>query len=108
MRHRTPFHGSYAWKKLRRIAKIQARHTCERCGAFLPGKGELHVHHRKPVDTAPALGLEPLNFEVLCPACHNIVEPRTGESRPASGCDVDGNPLAPDHPWNRGGGLEKS
>jgi 5-methylcytosine-specific restriction endonuclease McrA len=78
--HRTTFHGTAVWKRARRVARIEARHTCARCGAFLPGKGELHVHHRKPVAKSMALALEPLNFEVLCPGCHNAIEPRTGGS----------------------------
>jgi 5-methylcytosine-specific restriction endonuclease McrA len=97
--HRTtPFHGSSEWKRARRIARIEANYTCVRCHAFLPGKGELHVHHKKPVVKAMALALEPLNFMVLCPECHNIVEPRTG-SRIKSGCDELGRPLDPSHPW---------
>jgi hypothetical protein len=91
------FHSTYAWKRTRRIAKIQARHTCARCRAFLPGKGQLHVHHRKPVTKSLALALEPLNFEVVCPACHNSIEPRSGT--PKLGCDLDGNPSSPEHPW---------
>jgi 5-methylcytosine-specific restriction endonuclease McrA len=91
------FHSTYAWQKARRVARIAARHTCERCGRFLPGKGELHVHHRKPVAKSIALAFEPLNFSVLCPPCHNIVEPRTGT--PKLGCDIDGKPLSDDHPW---------
>jgi 5-methylcytosine-specific restriction enzyme A len=94
------FHGSAAWKKARRIARIEARHTCARCNAYLPGKGELHVHHRKPIERAPALALEPLNFMVLCSECHNVVEPRTG-SRQRLACDEQGRPLDKAHPWFR-------
>ena len=93
------FHSTYAWKKTRRIARIEAQHTCARCNAFLPGKGELHVHHKKPVERAPALGFEPLNFMVVCPGCHNREEPRTGT--PKLGCDELGMPLSEDHPWFR-------
>jgi 5-methylcytosine-specific restriction endonuclease McrA len=98
-RHRTTFHGTAVWKRARRIAKIEAKHTCARCHAFLPGKGELHVHHKKPVTKAMALALEPLNFQVLCPECHNIVEPRSGTPRIKSGCDEQGRPTDPSHPW---------
>jgi len=94
-----PFHGSAAWKKARRVARIEAKHTCAKCQAFLPGKGQLHVHHRKPVERAPALALEPLNLMVLCSECHNIVEPRTA-LRKLSACDEQGWPLDPEHPWN--------
>jgi 5-methylcytosine-specific restriction protein A len=107
MRQRSQFHGSFAWKRARRIAKLQASYQCERCGRVFPGKGELHVHHRKPVKRAPALSFEPANFMVLCAECHNIVEPRTGV--PRLGCDIDGTPLSPEHPWNKAGGrVEKS
>jgi len=97
--HRTTFHGTAIWKRTRRVARIEAAHRCQRCGRFLPGKGELHVHHRKPVERAPALALEPLNFMVVCPPCHNIIEPRSG-APPRLGCDIDGNPLSEHHPWN--------
>jgi 5-methylcytosine-specific restriction protein A len=92
-----PFHGSAAWKKARRVARIEAAHRCQRCGRLLP-RG-LHVHHKRPVEQAPTLALEPLNFEVVCAVCHNIIEPRTG-SRRKSGCDEQGQPLDPQHPWN--------
>jgi 5-methylcytosine-specific restriction endonuclease McrA len=97
-RHRTTFHGTAVWKRARRVAKIEAAHRCQRCGRFAPEPNGLHVHHKKPVERAPALVLEPLNFMVLCPECHNVVEPRTG-SRRRSACDELGWPLDPSHPW---------
>src|SRR5262245_5523634 len=100
MRPRTKFHGTYPWKRARRLAKLKAGFTCERCGTFLPGKGELHVHHRLPVADFPGVQLEPLNFQVVCAPCHNAIEPRTGE-RPHASCDTDGNPTDPRHPWNK-------
>jgi 5-methylcytosine-specific restriction endonuclease McrA len=92
------FHSGRPWKAARRLAKIRAGHQCERCKRFLPGKGELHTHHIKPVKRAPALGLEPLNFAVVCPECHNAIEPRSGAVR-LSGCNIDGSPTDPRHPW---------
>lgn len=94
------FHSSGAWKRTRRVARMAAGYQCARCGRVLLGKGELHVHHRKPVKRAPALAFEPQNFTVLCVECHNIVEPRTGSPKPERGCDANGAPLADDHPWN--------
>ena len=46
-----------------------------------------------------ALALEPLNLMPVCPQCHNVIEPRTG-SRRQSGCDEQGRPTDPQHPWN--------
>jgi 5-methylcytosine-specific restriction endonuclease McrA len=96
--HRNPFHSTALWQRTRRIARIEAKHTCARCKAFRPGKGELHVHHKMPVAKSKSMALERLNFEVLCPGCHNIVEPRTG-SRISAACDDFGRPLDPNHPW---------
>ena len=104
------FHGTLEWKRARRVARIAAKHTCARCHAYLPGPGQLHVHHRKPLSRTMALALEPLNFEVLCGPCHNIVEPRSGVARLKSGCDEQGKPTNPEHPWNAkpGGARTKS
>jgi 5-methylcytosine-specific restriction endonuclease McrA len=98
---RTKFHGSAAWKKARHVARIEARHTCASCHTFLPGKGQLHVHHRKPLAKAMALALEPLNFMVLCSPCHNRIEPRSGTPRIKSACNEQGYPVSSDHPWFR-------
>ena len=62
MRRLTPFHGTRAWKTARQLAKRAADYRCQRCGEFLPGKGELHVHHKMPVAEHPAVALEPLNY----------------------------------------------
>jgi len=94
------FHGTLEWKKARRVARIEAKYTCAECHAYLPGKGQLHVHHRKPLSKTMALALEPLNFQVVCSPCHNIIEPRSGTPRLKSACDELGNPTSPDHPWN--------
>jgi 5-methylcytosine-specific restriction endonuclease McrA len=98
MRHdRTTFHGTSEWKRARRIAKIEAGYTCARCGAFLPGKGALHVHHKKPVAKSMAVALEPLNLVPLCPACHNATHAEL--KRPKTQCDEQGWPIDRDHPW---------
>ena len=93
----TGFHGRYAWKKLRRVARLQAGFRCSQCGRLEPHG--LHVHHVKPVATSPAVALEPLNLQVLCGPCHNALEPRSG-SRGLAACSIDGVPLDPRHPWN--------
>jgi 5-methylcytosine-specific restriction endonuclease McrA len=93
------FHGSYAWKKLRKTVRIAAEHCCSRCGKFMPSG--LHVHHQIPIAKTLAVALEPLNCSTACPECHNRIEPRSGVPRLRSGCDESGHPLSPDHPWNK-------
>src|SRR5262245_33398930 len=95
---RNPFYGRYPWKRTRRLARMAAGFRCNQCGELtLTG---LHVHHLKALKRAPALAHEPLNLMPLCGTCHNLEEPRQG--KPQRGCDIEGNPLSPDHPWNRG------
>jgi hypothetical protein len=91
------FHSSRAWKKARRVVRIEHGHRCSNCGRFLP-KG-LHVHHRKPYTKAPALAFEPANLEPLCGECHNRLEPRSGRPARPGACDEQGYALNENHPW---------
>jgi hypothetical protein len=73
---------------------------CTRCGTSLIGLGRsAHVHHVKELRTAPALRIEPQNLRPLCVSCHDVTHAEM-KRKPAPACDVDGNPLDPDHPWN--------
>jgi 5-methylcytosine-specific restriction endonuclease McrA len=98
-------HGNFyqhaAWIKLRRQVRIENNFICSRCGKQAFGR-QLHTHHRKPFASAPGLGLEKLNLKLLCRSCHNIEH-----GRGPVGCDVDGTPLDPAHPWNQGRTPEK-
>ena len=104
-------HGNFyqhtPWLKLRRRVRIEGNFTCTRCGRQAFGR-ELHAHHVKPLASARSLALEPLNVRLLCVSCHDAEHARL--KRGNAGCDITGNPLAPEHPWNRcrGGGSEKS
>jgi 5-methylcytosine-specific restriction endonuclease McrA len=94
------FHSTYAWQKARRIARIEAKHICAECGKFAPEPNGLHTHHRKPLRKSMALAFEPLNLQVVCPQCHNRIEPRNGgPPRIRSGCDEAGRPTDSRHPW---------
>jgi 5-methylcytosine-specific restriction endonuclease McrA len=103
MANHHPFYNRRAWRdRLRAQVLHDADYRC-RCGASLIGAGrDAHVHHRKTVKRAPALGLEPLNLIALCVACHTAEH--NAEKYPhlatRSGCDEHGNPVSADHPWN--------
>ena len=86
-----------AWRKLRR-QHLARQPTCVRCGAL----GQ-HIHHKVTVKKAPHRRLDPTNLETLCQPCHNRVT-MWHERLGPRGSAIDGTPLAPDHPWNRGGG----
>ena len=76
----------------------KAHPLCRRCGA----KAE-HVDHIIDIRTAPERRRDWWNLQSLCHACHNekTAADKGGRSmRPHGGCDADGMPTDPRHPWN--------
>lgn len=76
---------------------MKAGFRCQRCGA--PIELAYNTHHIKAVKKFPLLALNPANHRALCLRCHRQVENQVLDTR--TGCDVHGNPIGPDHPWNR-------
>jgi 5-methylcytosine-specific restriction endonuclease McrA len=92
------FYHRRIWRdRMRKQVLHDADWKCTRCGIGLAelAPRKAHVHHRKPLKRAPALGLEPLNLMALCLQCHNAEEAGT-----MSIAAVDGSPTDPRHPWN--------
>ena len=92
------FYNTSAWRrKARPQALYDAGYKCQRCHTSLAG-GDGNVHHRKPYKQAPALRTEPLNLMALCRSCHDAEhhEMKRGGKR---GCDENGMPTNPNHPW---------
>ena len=88
------FYNTRAWRdRTRRRIMLETNFPCADCGVQLP-RG-MNLHHRKELKRAPALGHEPMNLMPLCVSCHNRAHGKQ------MGCDVDGNPIGDDHPWNR-------
>ena len=85
------------WRhRVRKQALFNANYRCARCNADLRNIPYLaHVHHVIPTTYAPELAYDPFNLEVLCTHCHN-----KEHGRGKYGCDVNGSPLDPDHPWS--------
>jgi 5-methylcytosine-specific restriction endonuclease McrA len=92
------------WKTCRKQAMMRAEYVCQHpgCSERLDAPGSCHVHHRKPLKKSWALAYEALNHQALCVSHHSaetnreIAEAR-GKLKP--GCDIDGRPLDPRHPW---------
>lgn len=94
------------WQRLR-LRHLQLYPLCEACqriGRLTPANT---VDHRQPISA----GSEPFpghdGLASLCPSCHGAKTARGVEAgavrstRPRKGCDADGNPLDPAHPWSR-------
>jgi len=93
------FYNTAAFRKARHQALHAAGWCCTECGRSLIGLGqEAHVHHRKALRRAPALGLEPQNLRAVCRDCHMRIEAdeRTGKAM----ASIDGTPGGANHPWN--------
>lgn len=75
----------YKTKEHRRWREIVLRrfeYRCARCRRSGVNREATEAHHIYPVAEYPELRLEIKNGVALCRACHNIVEPQTGEYRP--------------------------
>ena len=97
-----PFYGSAEWRRVR--TEFLAAHPSCYCG-----RRATHVDHvvpRRRGGAPYAWG----NLQGLCHGCHNRkTNVRDGGfGRPASrsllrpGCDAEGRPIDPEHPWNAG------
>lgn len=115
MVNRWPY-NTQQWQRLRR-EKLAAEPLCEPCKRRGRVTAANTVDHR----TAVKAGGDPFppidGLESMCPPCHAIKT--AAEDRPdrragrgfLRGCDADGNPLDPDHPFIAGetalGGTSK-
>jgi len=57
------------------------------------------LDHIKPLDFGGAD--EPSNWQGLCTQCHDYKTRRDLGRKGSGACDANGQPLDPDHPWNR-------
>ena len=96
-------YGTARWQKVR-AAKLREEPLCELCLKIARIEPATVVDHlvaiSKGGDPFPPL----YALMALCERCHNtktrVVE-QLGRKFLVRGCDVNGMPLDPDHPWNR-------
>lgn len=94
------------WYKLKawlvaRAAQLVRQPFCERClnrGHLTPASV---VNHRTPHKGDWALFMDPGNHESSCKPCHDGEIQREEARGFVAGCDEDGRPIDPNHPWNR-------
>jgi 5-methylcytosine-specific restriction endonuclease McrA len=105
-----PFYKTAFWLSLRRAALQRAKYTCE-----APGCGRNAQHFRlyvdhiaaRPYSDGPTSADTLANVRVLCEQCDAKVRQlpdgtrRNGGRVVVPGCDVNGLPTDPAHPWNR-------
>ena len=77
------FYESTAWRHKRAKILRRDRYLCQECKRYgrkrngLPVEATL-VHHIKPYEQFPELGLVETNLVSLCEGCHNKMHPERG------------------------------
>lgn len=93
-------YSTASWKRLRK-AQLQAMPWCAYClqlGIRTPATVADHI---KPHKGNTELFYSPLNLQSLCKCCHDGAKKRLEMTGSLIGCDVTGQPLDPNHHWNR-------
>lgn len=107
------FYDSPEWKALRRLAMIRDGYRCTVCRCDVHGKGKARVDHIHSIHARPDLALVLSNLRVLC-VLHDAQAHREKGGAPNAsrqgkrdvrfvirGCDAQGRPLDPSHPWRQ-------
>jgi 5-methylcytosine-specific restriction endonuclease McrA len=89
---------------------ILDNYRCQMCRCSIRGKGKAIVDHIQTRRDAPQLELDINNLRSLCRSCdgkRHGAEKSAGQraklgskSHKTYGCDAQGNPLDPKHPWS--------
>jgi len=88
--------NSSAWRKLR-AAVLADEPLCRMCAARGITEPATDVDHISgdPSDNSRS------NLQPLCHSCHSIKTARDHGKNVSLGCDINGMPLDPSHPWYR-------
>jgi hypothetical protein len=96
--------SSSAWKRLR-AEVLASEPLCRMCaarGLVVPATDVDHIQD-SPDDFTDDNSRD--NLQSLCHECHSLKTAKSMGKSVSLGCDVNGLPLDPAHPWNR---AEKS
>ncbi len=102
-------YNTRTWKRLRGL-HLSAHPLCDGCERMGRVTIADTVDHRTPIRMGGG-AFDPANLVSYCTPCHSAKTARGAEAgavkttRPRKGCNPDGTPLDPDHPWakNRSG-----
>ena len=88
-------YNSERWQRVRAL-KLRESPLCEYCPAGRQ-KVATEVDHFKAIeDGAAHYDME--NLRSTCKSCHSQ---KTARGERLHGCDINGMPLDPNHPWNK-------
>ncbi|TCK37987.1 HNH endonuclease [Paraburkholderia sp. BL8N3] len=87
------------WRKLR-AAQLHAHPVCLMCLAQGFDVKATVVDHIRPHKGDTRRFYDPANLQSLCKTCHDSTKHLIELYGMTPGCDADGNPTDPNHPWN--------
>ena len=88
------------WKR-RRAAFLRAHPLCRFCEATSRVTLATLVDHKTPHKGDETLFWDQTNWQSLCKPCHDGAKAELESTGRIRGCDVHGQPLDPNHHWNR-------
>ena len=91
--------GYGKWWQRARVEFLRLNPWCKNCADNSRQTRATVVDHIKPHRGDQALLRDPANWQPLCTHCHSSVK-QAEENGGLPGCDQDGRPLEPSHPWN--------
>ncbi len=99
-KRRTLSLNSAAWKRLRAqvLAEEPLCRMCTARGLVVPATDVDHIEDSRD-DFTDDNSRE--NLQSLCHECHSLKTAASMGKGVTWGCDVNGRPLDPDHPWNK-------
>ena len=90
------------WRKLRDIV-LSEEPLCRLCGQMNRVTPSKIADHIIPHKDDPDLFWDRDNLQALCKLCHDSAKAIKDHSGVYPGCDIDGFPIDPNHPWGKGG-----
>lgn len=96
----TRFYDQRIWRDNVRPAQLARQPLCEHCKARGRIVLAIEVDHRVPI-SAGGSALDADNLQSLCVSCHSRKTAADNGGHVTIGFDVDGNPLDPEHHWNK-------
>jgi 5-methylcytosine-specific restriction protein A len=95
-----PAHYGREWFKVR-ARHLRLNPRCQVCGAKASA-----VDHIQTVRVRPDLKLDPSNLQSLCDHHHSMLTQLFDKPGASLGCDLQGLPIDPRHPWHTGHSTE--
>ena len=95
-------YDSVRWRRLRNMV-LNEEPLCRLCSTINRITPSKIADHIIPHRDNPDLFWDRDNLQALCPTCHSGIKRVQENTGIMPGCDINGFPIDPNHPWGKGG-----